>query len=126
MFSKNEYYFQDLGDILNDEDENDIDYLRSQHHDLGKEFRQFVIDYDISDKLIKESTLNTFLREKPFTHVLKGEEPVIDDNDLKKYPIINNSEIKESINIVLKEQQSETNNNSKKQSKTNNKQRKKH
>ena len=78
---------------------------------MGKEFRQFVIDYNIGHKLIKESTINTFLREKQFNHILKGEEPVIDDNDLKKYSIINNLEEKELINSVLKEEQEIINNN---------------
>ena len=80
-YLKNEYYFQDLKNKLNNEDENDIDYLRNQHYELGKEFRQFVIDYNINRKLIKKSTINTFLREKPFNHILKGEKPVMVDND---------------------------------------------
>ena len=103
-YFKNEYYFQDLESTLNDADENDIDYLRKQHYDLGREFRQFAIEYNIDHSLIKESTINTFLRKKLFNLVLKGEEPVIDDNDAKKYPIINNLEEKKSINDVINEQ----------------------
>ena len=71
---------------------------------MGKELRQFFVDYNIDHSLIKESTINIFLRQKPFIHILKGEEPVIDDNDFKKYPIINNLEEKKSINDVIKEQ----------------------
>ena len=84
---------------------------------MGKDFRQFVIDYDICHTLIKESTINTFLREKPIDYLSKGEEQVIDDDDLKLYPIINNSETKESVNEILKEQLKEE---FKEQSKTNN------
>ena len=96
-YLKNEFYFQDIEQKLNDNDENDIHDLRNEHYNLGLEFRQFVIDYDICHTLIKESTINTFLREKPFNHILKVEEPVTDDNDLLKYPIINNLEEKELI-----------------------------
>ena len=34
-YLKNEYCFQNLENILNDDDENGIDYLRKEHHDLG-------------------------------------------------------------------------------------------
>ena len=78
-YLKNEYYFQDLEQKLNDEDENDIEDLRNEHHNLGKEFRQFVIDYNIDHSLIKESTINIFLRKKQFNHILKAKEPVIDN-----------------------------------------------
>ena len=49
------------------------------HYDLDLEFRQFVIEYDINHTLIKKSTVDTFLREKPFTHILR-EKP----DDLKE------------------------------------------
>ena len=93
-YLKNEYYFQDIEQKFNDNDKHDIHDLRSEHYNLGLEFRQFAIDYDICHTLIKESTINTFEREKPLNHILKGEEPVIDDNDLEKYPIITNLEEK--------------------------------
>ena len=53
--------------------------LNTEHFNLGVEFRQFVIEYNINHKLIKKSTINTFLKQKPFTYILK-EKP----NDLKK------------------------------------------
>ena len=120
-YLKNEYYFQDLEQKLDDKEESDIEDLRKEHYDLGKEFREIIIKYNIDRSLIKESTINTFLREKPFNHILKGEEPVIDNDDFKKYPIVNNLGIKQSINEVIKEQIKEESKTKKKQSKTKNK-----
>ena len=79
-YIKNKYYFFSLEETLNDEEENDIQDLRKEHFNLGVDFREFVNKYNIDHCLIKESIINTFLKEKLPTYILKGEEPVINDN----------------------------------------------
>ena len=66
---KNEYFFKDMEENSNDVD--DFEELKRFYFDLGVEFRQFVIKYNINHDLIKEKTVNIFLKQKPFTYLLK-------------------------------------------------------
>ena len=104
-YLKNEHYFQDLEEKLNDNDENDFEDLKNKHYNLGLEFRQFAIKYNINHKLIRESAINTFLKKKLFTHILKEKlndlEKEQPNNDSKE--IIYNLEEQEMINSLLKE-----------------------
>ena len=53
-------------------DMNDFEELKQFYFDLGVEFRQFVIEYNINHDLIKEKTINIFFKEKSFLlHILK-------------------------------------------------------
>ena len=98
-YLKNEYFFKDLEENVTNE--NDFEELKQRYFDLSHEFRQFVIDYNIDHKLIKEKTINIFLKQKPFTYLLseKPNEKLIDD-DLDKTPTINNEEEKKMIKNV--------------------------
>ena len=92
-YLKNEYFFKDLEENVTNE--NDFEELKQRYFDLGHEFRQFVIDYNIDHKLIKEKAINIFLKQKPFTYLLseKPNEKLI-DYDLDKTQTINNEEEK--------------------------------
>ena len=46
-------------------DLHDFQELKHYYFDLGHEFRQVVIEYDINHDLIKEKTINIFLKQKP-------------------------------------------------------------
>ena len=64
---KNEYFFKDMEENSNDVD--DFEELKRFYFDLGVEFRQFVIKYNINHDLIKE------IQEKPiqgFQSILKN------------------------------------------------------
>ena len=43
---------------------NDFEELKQFYFDLGVEFRQFVIEYNINQNLIKEKIINIFLKQK--------------------------------------------------------------
>ena len=88
-YLKNEYYFKNMKKEFNDI--NDFEKLKQIYFDFGYEFSQFVIEYNINHDLIKEKTINIFLKQKPFLYLLKEkpeDEPVNYDSD--KTPIINN------------------------------------
>ena len=88
-YLKNEYYFKDMEENSNDMDH--FEELKRFYFDLGVEFRQFVIKYNINHDLIKEKTVNIFLKQKPFTYLLKeepDEEPI--DYSTDKTPTIEN------------------------------------
>ena len=57
-YFKNEYYFKNMEEDFNDMD--DFEELKHFYYDLGVEFRQFVIKYNINHDLIKEKTINVF------------------------------------------------------------------
>ena len=60
-------------------DMDDFEKLKQFYFDLGVELRQFVIEYDINHNLIKEKTINIFLKQKSFIYLLSekpGEEPI--------------------------------------------------
>ena len=51
-------------------DLHDFQELKHYYFDLGHEFRQVVIEYDINHDLIKEKTINIFLKQKSFLYLL--------------------------------------------------------
>ena len=95
-YLKNEFYFKQMEKDYHEMD--DFEELKRFYFDLGHEFRQFVIEYNIDHELIKEKTINTFLRDKAFLYLLK-EKP--DDESIEysddKAPTINNNKEKEWI-----------------------------
>ena len=88
-YLKNEFYFKQM---------DDFEELKRFYFDLGHEFRQFVIEYNIDHELIKEKTINIFLKDKPFIYLLKEkpDDESIDYSD-DKAPTINNNKEKEWI-----------------------------
>ena len=92
-YLKNEYYFKQMKEEFNDM--NDFEELKQFYLDWGVEFRHFFIEYNINHDLIKEKTINIFLKQKSFLHVLKekpDEEPI--DYSTDETPTINNREEK--------------------------------
>ena len=52
-YLKNEYYFKNMEEDFNDID--DFEELKHFYYDLGVEFRQFVIEYNINYNLKKKN-----------------------------------------------------------------------
>ena len=76
-------------------DESDFEELKHTYFDLGHEFRQFVIDYNINHDLINEKAINIFLKQKPFLYLLSekpNEEPI--NQNFDNTPTIDNKEEK--------------------------------
>ena len=95
-YLKNEFYFKQMEEDFNDMD--DFEELKQFYFDLGVELRQFVVEYNINHDLIKEKTINNFLKQKSFLCLLKekpDEEPIYYNND--NTPTIDNKEEKEDI-----------------------------
>ena len=105
-YLKNEQYFQNTEEMINDKDMNSFSTLKYEYYDLANEFRKFVLPYNISHDDIQESILDNiikisieyFLHEQP-----KGdcEESDSDDGDSDDDEPINNEEPinnKETIN----------------------------
>ena len=68
--SSYEYHFQDMEEDIEDEDENDLDYLETLHFNLVQQFKNFLIECNIDYRLKiqqpiikKKSTINNL--EKP-------------------------------------------------------------
>ena len=64
-YLKNKFYFKQM-----EENHDDFEELKHYYFDLGVEFRQFVIEYNIKHDLIKEKTIHIFLKQKSFTYLL--------------------------------------------------------
>ena len=106
-YLKNECYFKNMEEEFNDE--NDFEELKHLYFDLGHEFRQFVIEYNINRDLIKEKTINIFLKQKSFTYPNEepNEEPI--NQNFDNTPTIDNKEenIKENIKEKKQNKQQE-------------------
>ena len=76
-YLKNEFYFKQMEEDLNNLD--DFEELKHYYFDLGVEFRSFVIEYNINHDIIKEETINIFLKQKSFVYLLSekpDDEPI--------------------------------------------------
>ena len=84
----------------------DFEELKRFYFDLGVEFRQFVIEYNINHDLIKEKTINIFLKQKSFLHLLseKPDDGSIDYSD-DRTPTITNNKEKERIESAKENKQ---------------------
>ena len=73
----------------------DFEELKQFYFDLGHEFRQFVIEYNIKHDLIKGKTINIFLKQRPFIYLLseKPDDDPIDYTD-DNTPTMNNKQEK--------------------------------
>ena len=101
---KNEYCFKQMKEDFNDMD--DFEELKQFYFNLGVEFRQFIIEYNINHDLIKEKAINIFLKQKSFLHILKekpDEEPIDYNND--DTSTVDNKEEKEMIENVRENKQ---------------------
>ena len=103
-YLKNEYYFKQMKEEFNDMD--DFEELKQSNFDLGVECRQFVIEYNINHDLMKEKTINVFLKQKSFIYRLSekpDEEPI--DPSTDETLTINNEEEKQMIESARKNKQ---------------------
>ena len=98
-YLKNEFYFKRIEEDLNDLD--NFEKLKQFYFDLGNEFRKFVMECNIKHNLIKEKTINIFLKQKPFGYLLseKQGEELINDNNATE---MNNEEEKKSLVMLEK------------------------
>ena len=98
-YLKNEFYFKRIEEDLNDLD--NFEKLKQFYFDLGIEFRKFVMECNIKHNLIKEKTINIFLKQKPFGYLLseKQGEELINDNNVTE---MNNEEEKKSLVMLEK------------------------
>ena len=61
-YLKDKYYFQDVEEIINDENVNTFSKLNLKYFYLAKEFRNFILKYKISHDHITESILNDIIK----------------------------------------------------------------
>ena len=100
-YLKNEYYFQDIEEIINDEDINRFTKINFEYFSLAKEFRNFVLRYNASHDHITESVLND-IAKRPIEYILHRRQSDYDtdsetDSDSEDEEIIGNEEI---MNII--------------------------
>ena len=68
-YLKDVYYFQDIEEMTNDEDMNMFSKINFEYFNLGKEFRNFVLRYNISHDHITQSVLNDIVK-RPIEYLL--------------------------------------------------------
>ena len=61
-YLKSEYYFQNTEKKINDEDMNSLSKLKYEYYDLANEFRNFVLQFNISHDDIQESVLDNIIK----------------------------------------------------------------
>ena len=67
-YFKNEYYFQDVEKMIDDENVNMFHKINFKYYNLAKEFRNFFLRYNVSHDHITESVLNDIIR--PIEYIL--------------------------------------------------------
>ena len=86
------YYFQDIDEDIEDEDENDLDYLQTLSFNLTVMFKDFFIEHNVNnpEKInnFKKIIINS-LKESTTSNNL--EESTMINNNLKEQPTINNN-----------------------------------
>ena len=90
-YLKDEYYFQDTEDKIDDKKKISFSKLKYEYYDLAVEFRNFVLQYNISNDEIKESIVDNrktdpkyILHERPIGDKKEGkmdDEESIDSDD---------------------------------------------
>ena len=68
-YLKNEHYSQVVEEMINDENVNMINEINFKYYNLAKEFRNFVLRYNVSHDHIIESVLNDIIK-RPIEYVL--------------------------------------------------------
>ena len=61
-YLKNEYYFQDVEEMINDKNMNTFSKLNIKYFNLAKEFKSFVLRCNVSHDHITESVLNDIVK----------------------------------------------------------------
>ena len=68
-YLKDAYYFQNVQEMINDEDMNRFNKLHFEYFNLAREFRNFVLKYDIRHEHITGSVLNDIIK-RPIEYIL--------------------------------------------------------
>ena len=114
-YLKDVYYFQDIEEMSNDEDMNMFSKINFEYFNLGKEFRNFFLRYNISHDHRTESILNDIVK-RPIEYILHRkkndyDETNSEDSDSEDEEIISdilqhsiNDTLKHQINNILEEQ----------------------
>ena len=68
-YLKNKYYFQYAEEIINNTEINNFNKINFEYFNLAKEFRNFVLRYDISHEHISDSVLNDIVK-RPIEYIL--------------------------------------------------------
>ena len=73
---KNKHNFQNTEEIISDEDTNRFSTINLEYFKLAKEFRNFVLKYNVSHEYISESSLNDIIK-RPTEYIFYTEDKVI-------------------------------------------------
>ena len=80
-YLKNKYFFQDVEEMINDEHMNMFNKINFEYFNLAKEFRTFVLRYNVSHDHITESVVNDILK-RPIEYILHRRKSYYDtDNE---------------------------------------------
>ena len=119
-YLKDAYYFQDIEEMINDEDMNVFSKLNFEYFNLAEEFRNFILRYNINHDDITESALNDIIK-RPIEYILHKRQSAYDtdseetdsetdsededktDNNLKEQLMIDNNLQQSMINNILKD-----------------------
>ena len=106
-YLKSKYYFQDIEEIINYEDTNKFNKINFEYFNLAKEFRNFVLRYNVSHDHITELVLNDIIK-RPIEYILHRRQSEYDSNsetnsDSEDEEIIDKN-LKHSIDTALKQQ----------------------
>ena len=92
---KNKYYFQGIEEMINDEDMTMFSNLNLEYFSLAKEFRNFVLRYNVSHDYITQPVLNDIIK-RTIEYILhrrqSGYDSDIDESDSEGEEIIDNNE----------------------------------
>ena len=105
-YLKKKYYFQNIEEIINDENMNRFSKINFEYFNLAKEFRNFALRYNVSHDHISESVLNDIVK-RPIEYILHRRQSDYDtdsetDSDDDNEKRIHNNE--KTINNTLKQQ----------------------
>ena len=68
-YLKNKHYFQNTEEIINNDKMNNFNKINLEYFNLAKEFRNFVLRYNVSHKHMADSALNDIIK-RPIEYIL--------------------------------------------------------
>ena len=104
-YLKDAYYFQDIKELINDKDMNMFNKVNFEYFNLAKEFRNFVLRYNVSHDHIRESVLNDIVK-RPVEYILHRKQSEYDsesdsDDDESDDDKDNNSTIDNNLQSMI-------------------------
>ena len=98
-YLKNKYYFLNTEEIINDEKVNRLSKINIEYFNLAKEFRDFVLRYNVSHDHISESVLNDIVK-RPTEYILHRRQSNYDNDSCES----ESEDEEKRINNTLKQQ----------------------